>query len=89
MDELHTQALEVRVLAGVIARLAGRDLERSLASSNMPISVLQYGVLRRLSREDATISELSASMMLSPATLVPAVERAGTQRSAAPCAGHA
>jgi DNA-binding MarR family transcriptional regulator len=85
MDELHIQALEVRVLAGIIARLAGRDLERSLAASNLPISALQYGVLRRLSHDDATISELSASMLLSPATLVPAVdalERKGLVRRA-------
>ncbi len=85
MDELHVRALEVQVLAGIVAKLAGRDLERRLAASDTPISVLQYGVLRRLSREDATISQLSASMMLSPATLVPAVdalERKGMLRRA-------
>jgi DNA-binding MarR family transcriptional regulator len=74
MDELNSQAFQVRTLAGILSKLASQDLEHRLEASGVNASVLQYGVLRRISCCCATISELSAAMMLAPATLVPVVD---------------
>jgi DNA-binding MarR family transcriptional regulator len=73
-DALHRQALELRLLVGVLAKLSGRDLERRLGADGTGLSGVQYGVMRNLGRESYTISELSTQMMLSPATLVPVVD---------------
>ncbi len=83
MDYLHARALEVRILANMLSKLAGQDLERRLQARGADISSLQFGVLRRLSRASATISDLSSTMVLAPATLVPvidALERKGLVR---------
>ena len=75
MDELNGRALAVRILTLMIARLASRDLGRRLQHRGAAISALQLALLRRLKHQSkATISELSAEMMLSPATLVPVVD---------------
>lgn len=74
MDEAHIQALEVRALSGILTKLAAQDLERRLQARRLDVSALQFGVLRRLERKTATISELSTSMHLAPATLVPVVD---------------
>lgn len=74
MDRVNSQALEIRALTSTLAKLAGQQLERRLQANGADISTLQYGVLRRLSRQTATISELSSGMMLAPATLVPVVD---------------
>jgi DNA-binding MarR family transcriptional regulator len=73
-DHSGAQALEVRILAGIVAKLSGRELERRLGEMGAGISGLQFGVLRLLDQGNATISELSARMMLAPATLVPVVD---------------
>ncbi len=83
MDHFNVCALEVRILSNMLSKLAGQDLERRLQERGADVSSLQFGVLRRLSRGSATISELSSNMVLAPATLVPvidALERKGLLR---------
>lgn len=86
--ELPAQAEEIRLLAFLLHKAIIRDLDRRLEASGAGISGPQYGVIRLLSEENATISELSGRMLLAPATLVPIVdtlERKGLlQRSTDP-----
>ncbi len=81
-------AEEIRRLILMVSKTAIRDLDRRLDASGAGISGLQFGVMRLLNHESATISELSGRMMLAPATLVPvvdALERKGfVQRSSDP-----
>lgn len=74
MKELYGTAFQVRVMTSMITKLATRDLEQRLLTYAAGVSALQYGVLRLLSHEQQTISELGRKMMLSPATLVPVVD---------------
>ena len=69
-------SVEVRILTSTIARLSARSMEDRLSASSQEteISGLQYGVLRRLSRESFTLSELSRQFLLDPSTLVPVVD---------------
>ena len=87
-SEADVQAEEIRVLVLMVMKAAMRDLDRRLEASGTGISGLQYGVMRQLNHESATISELSGRMLVAPATLVPvvdALERKGfVQRSSDP-----
>lgn len=74
MDELHAMALEARVLLAIATKWSGRCLEQRLHQSGVPISSMQYGMLRLLRGHRHTISDLSRRMSLAPATLVPAVD---------------
>ncbi len=65
---------EVRALILLVGKTVLRDLDRRLEASGIGISGPQYGVLRLLSQDSATITELSSRMMVSPATLVPVVD---------------
>jgi len=67
-------AERVRTLIFMVSKSVMRDLDRRLDASGVGISGPQYGVMRLLSQESATITELSSRMMLSPATLVPVVD---------------
>ena len=73
-DELCATAVEVRVLAAIVNKMAIRDLEQRLEACNAGVSCLQYGVLQFLRHHHGTISELSRKMMLAPPTLVPVVD---------------
>jgi DNA-binding MarR family transcriptional regulator len=73
-DELYTRANEIRILAALVTKMARRDLQGRLDSSGTGISELQYGIMRLLSYQEHTISELSCKFMLDPSTLVPAVD---------------
>lgn len=73
-EKLHHAALELRVLAGIVTKLARRDLERRLDACGVDLGGLSFGVLRLLTHRAYTSSELSRQMMLTPATLVPAVD---------------
>ncbi len=74
MNELQRAALELRILCSILTRLVGRDLEQRLQAYGQPISTLQYAILRMLSHQRYTISELSRKLLLAPATLVPSVD---------------
>jgi DNA-binding MarR family transcriptional regulator len=59
---------------GITAKTDMRALEQRLNSADAGLSHLQYGILRALSCQEQTISELSDHFMLDPSTLVPAVD---------------
>jgi DNA-binding MarR family transcriptional regulator len=73
-EELYAAAVEVRVLAAIVHKMAFRDLVRRLEASNAGVSGLQYGVLRFLQRHPSTLSEMSRTMRLAPPTLLPVVD---------------
>jgi DNA-binding MarR family transcriptional regulator len=73
-EDLYTTALEIRILAGILAKIAGRSLEQRFHAHGIPISSLQHGVMRLLCQHSYTSSELSRKMHLDPATLVPVVD---------------
>jgi DNA-binding MarR family transcriptional regulator len=74
-QELAATTLEVRILCSIIVKAARRSLEERLAASGVEgVGALQFGVLRLLSYQQFTISELSRRMNLKPATLVPVVD---------------
>ncbi|MDW8299953.1 MAG: MarR family transcriptional regulator [Anaerolineae bacterium] len=66
--------IESRVLLNWIFKLMIRDLDEYLRARAAPISSLQYGILRVLRHGTQSLSELGKRMLLSPATLVPAVD---------------
>lgn len=68
-------AVEIRILITTIAKLTMRDLEQRIGAVLPGLSLLQYGILRMLSQEPRTLSELSTLMILTPSTLVPAVDK--------------
>ncbi len=74
MSERSATALEIRMLMGITAKTDMRALEQRLSSADAGLSHLQYGILRALSCQGQTISELSDHFMLDPSTLVPAVD---------------
>lgn len=86
MHELHATALEIRILTAIAAKIGGRSLEQRLQAQGLPISSLQHGIMRMLSQQEHTISELSRRMSLAPATLVPAVD--GLERHGFLTRGH-
>ena len=72
--ELDGTALEIRMLMAIATKTAMRALEKRLNLAGDGISHLQFGILRALSCQEQTISELSDRFMLDPSTLVPAVD---------------
>ena len=70
-DKLY---LEIRILVHIVAKVAMRALEQRLNAANTGLSGLQFAIMRALSVEEHTISELSQHFMLDPSTLVPAVD---------------
>lgn len=74
-DELYRDALEVLILAAIVAKDARQDTEQRLKRFGAEITAPQYRVLRQLQQQSsATIKELSRSLMVEPATLVPMVD---------------
>jgi DNA-binding MarR family transcriptional regulator len=67
-------ATEIRILVSVLTKRSRRALEHRLSSYCQGVSGLQYRILRALSVEDQTISELSGKLMRSPSTFVPAID---------------
>ncbi|MEM8529862.1 MAG: MarR family transcriptional regulator [Chloroflexota bacterium] len=65
---------EVYVLSAIITKHARQNIEQRLADQGVRIGPMQFGMLRLLRHGPQTISELSQTMLLSPATLVPAVD---------------
>ena len=73
-EETNALAVQIRVLAAVVNKMAMRDLEQRLEARQAGVSGLQYAVLGRLRRESVTLSDLSRRLSLAPATLVPVVD---------------
>jgi DNA-binding MarR family transcriptional regulator len=68
------QYLEVRILVKIISKKVLQALEMRLASTDASVSGLQFAVMRALSIEEHTISDLSRHFLLDPSTLVPTVD---------------
>jgi len=62
------------MLMAIAAKTAMRALEQRLNLAGDGLSHLQFGILRALSCQEQTISELSDRFILDPSTLVPAVD---------------
>lgn len=72
---LHSLTLELRMLMGVMAKMARISLEQRLQAQGNDVSGLQYHLLRMLAFDGAqTTSELAKKFHLDPSTLVPAVD---------------
>jgi DNA-binding MarR family transcriptional regulator len=72
--QFFMKTVEIRILAGILVRATHRAIEERLSSANAEISGLQYGILRSLSHESDTSSELSRKFVLDPSTLVPVID---------------
>jgi DNA-binding MarR family transcriptional regulator len=72
-NKFFMKTVEIRILAAMIARFAGRSLEERFSAQNIQISGLQYGIIRTLSYQSYTMSELSRKFVLDPSTLVPVI----------------
>ncbi len=70
----YAVTIEIRILMSMVTHVAIRHLEDRLRTMNIGISGLQVGVLRTLSHNNFTLSELSKKFMLDPSTLVPVVD---------------
>ncbi|MEP7291279.1 MAG: MarR family transcriptional regulator [Chloroflexota bacterium] len=66
--------VEIRILASILTRIAHRSVEEQFSAHKAEISGLQYGILRTLSHESLTLSELSRRFILDPSTLVPVIQ---------------
>jgi DNA-binding MarR family transcriptional regulator len=74
MDDLRSISYEVHILTAVIVKAARQSMEQHLAQLGTPLTTLQYAILRLLSADAFTLSELSRKMVLDPSTLVPALD---------------
>lgn len=66
--------VEIRILTALLSRSAFRSFEDHFAAHNVEISGIHYGILRALSHQSFTISDLSRRFMLDPSTLVPMID---------------
>lgn len=74
MIQLHIQAVELRMLMGLLHKHSHQALQQLFAERNIEISGLQFGILHVLAQEPQTISELSRKFLLDPSTLVPTID---------------
>lgn len=72
--EAIAATIEVRLLAWIMSREAARSLDEAFGAFKVDVTGLQYGILRMLREESATLSELSRKFMLDPSTLVPVID---------------
>ncbi len=68
------KTIEVRLLAWIMSREAARSLDETFTDAGIDVNGLQYGMLRLLRYETATLSDLSRKFMLDPSTLVPVID---------------
>ena len=73
-DRQRQTAMEIHMLGFVAAKATILQMESQGFLAEAGISMLQYRVLRALSRSAHTISELSPIMMVDPSTLVSVVD---------------
>lgn len=74
-DSVYRDALETLILTATIAKEARQETEQRLKGFGVEVTGPQYRLLRQLQRTGhAMIKELSQSMLVEPATLVPMVD---------------
>lgn len=66
--------LEVFILTSVVQRYIARHAEQHFNLHKMPIPYHHYGILRMLSHQEQTLSEISRMLMLDPSTLVSPID---------------
>ena len=71
-DQFKTQ--QIRIFSSLILKVSSQMMEQCLSDEGLNLSMLQIGILRLVSHEPFTLSELSRKMLLDPSTLVPSVE---------------
>jgi DNA-binding MarR family transcriptional regulator len=74
IDPLAHIATEIRVMLMIGGKLSARRMEQHLAEQGIDLSALQMGVLRVISDQPKTISELGRNFVLDPSTLVPVID---------------
>jgi len=72
--EFFMMSVEIRILASILARIAGRSIEERFSEHNVDISGMQYGILRTLAHQSFTLSELSRRFVVDPSTMVPIID---------------
>ncbi len=70
----HATAIEIGILSAMVNRRVKHDLDKRLNATGIGVGGLSCVILRLLSHQEQTISELSDTMKLNPATLVPVVD---------------
>jgi len=70
----ENDAMRLKMLAGVMGRLAMHDLKKRLEAEKIEVNPLGLGVLKIISSTDFTISELSQKLFIASATLVPVID---------------
>lgn len=74
-DSVYRDALETLILTAIIAKDARQDAEQRLKRFGADLTAPQYRLLRQLQQVgSSTIKDLSGTMMVGPATLVPMVD---------------
>jgi DNA-binding MarR family transcriptional regulator len=74
LSEMRALATEMRALTGMITKTASRAMHERLMQSGIGVTPMQIGIMRLLSREPHTASELSKLFMIDPSTLVPVID---------------
>jgi DNA-binding MarR family transcriptional regulator len=74
MNLEHKQALEIRILCGIIAKSSREAVEKRMAEKGVALSMLQFGILHMVSHHAFTSAELSRKMSLDPSTLFSSIE---------------
>jgi DNA-binding MarR family transcriptional regulator len=73
-DQRYRDALEMLILTSIIAKEGRQGTEQRLKGFGAEVTAPQYRILRQLEQGSATLTVLSQSMMVEPATLVPMVD---------------
>ena len=73
-DDFESKAREVQMMFSIVHKLGFQAMHQHLLAHGGGISPLQFGMLRMLSMERLTLSELSRKFQLDPSTLVPSVD---------------
>lgn len=76
---MHSKAIfevsiELRILMGALTRLSARAIDDAMSEHKIGLTGLQYGILRALSYQTFTLSDLSRKFVMDPSTLVPTVD---------------
>lgn len=69
-----SRAREALILFGVIHKVGFQAIVQHLATHGGGISPLQLGMMKMLSQDRLTLSELSRKFQLDPSTLVPSID---------------
>lgn len=72
---MFDHALRIRVFCALVTKISGEERELRLAEHLPGLTGLGAGVLLILTGQSCTLRSLSQQMMLTPATLIPVIDR--------------